>query len=649
MIRILSILALLIGSANAAVIQSGTVTPGHVGAWATTNVLQDGGPATNGVLTELGTQNAGYGYCQNSAPITGPYRQLCMGFASGVATISASSYNGAGLSALSFVVNGIPFTFPTQEFNFKSLGGICDGSHPTQDTAALAKLITVVNASTFGVTALFPQGRCNFNQSFAANLLPNGSLTIQGYGADTTELYFETDNDGVDVAIPSGAQSWPRTDGNLATSGAAVRIYGVSVVRDMPNASYAKTAIHIHGVASGGDGDGLQQAVLRDVTVRGTYDPNTSSYGGWGKGVWYDNIAQTTTDHLVAHSKTDVGAYAIEISGQQIPTEFFSVGHMVNNLYTHGMSGILLGDYIQGLVWTNGICLGDYGVNATSALRGTDGIQVSNVQFSVNKAVVKAGSTTSFVDHIMLSNNYMLFPSTAGFHAVDLTNVLHLNVTGNSFGGQGVGGQVGVYIDNGDMSALYPTLPKTVVGNTFFNINHADSYGVQLLGNREAVTIGGTVTVGDAVSLTITSSAVAGSPVTVSYAVVSGDDLSAIATGLAAQINGNSNFSAAGVTATSSGAVVTVTEPNRLFPPFVGSPSWSSSVSGSATETVSFVLKVPVLNATIGPNQSGVTTTFGYDQAPPGNNVWMFNGTEGTNGLDTIFQSTSGDLYLRGQ
>ena len=112
MIRILSILALLIGSANAAVIQSGNVTPGHVAAWATTDVVQDGGPATNGTLTELGTQSTGLAYCQNNAPISGAYTQLCLGMVDGIPSITSNSYNGAPQARMQLIVDGISYALP---------------------------------------------------------------------------------------------------------------------------------------------------------------------------------------------------------------------------------------------------------------------------------------------------------------------------------------------------------------------------------------------------------------------------------------------------------------------------------------------------------------------------------------------------------
>lgn len=38
---------------NTGVLQSGSITPGHLAVWTTTGVIQDGGPATNTVLASL--------------------------------------------------------------------------------------------------------------------------------------------------------------------------------------------------------------------------------------------------------------------------------------------------------------------------------------------------------------------------------------------------------------------------------------------------------------------------------------------------------------------------------------------------------------------------------------------------------------------
>ena len=95
-------------------------------------------------------------------------------------------------------------------------------------------------------------------------------------------------------------------------------------------------------------------------------------------------------------------------------------------------------------------------------------------------------------------------------------------------------------------------------------------------------TIGGTITSIDIVTLTATSSTIKGSPVSVSHTVGALDTTTTIAAALAAAINANANLSAAGVAASQSLAVITQSYP-------LGTTiSWTSSVSGAATETVTY-------------------------------------------------------------
>lgn len=110
--------------ANAAqqVQQSGTVTPGHIPSWTTSGVIQDGGAATNGYVTNLGIfANGGLPSCitasttprANFNPASSPYSQFCefttMGGASG---ISLQSYNGAPNANFEFLINGQTYPFP---------------------------------------------------------------------------------------------------------------------------------------------------------------------------------------------------------------------------------------------------------------------------------------------------------------------------------------------------------------------------------------------------------------------------------------------------------------------------------------------------------------------------------------------------------
>jgi hypothetical protein len=106
------------------------------------------------------------------------------------------------------------------------------------------------------------------------------------------------------------------------------------------------------------------------------------------------------------------------------------------------------------------------------------------------------------------------------------------------------------------------------------------------------VTIGGSTTAGDTVQLILTSSAIAGSPLTFSYIVAASDTLESIAANFNAQINSNAPLSAAGISASLATAtgVITISAPSALNP----SPAWTKSItpskpSATATEVVTIV------------------------------------------------------------
>lgn len=98
------------------VLQSGTITPGHVTKWISNGVVGDGGTASNGGLSSLGvTNNGGPGICVNSGPQTGAgYNQLCLSAAtSGAGKITLQNYGTATAQNLDFVINGNTITVPS--------------------------------------------------------------------------------------------------------------------------------------------------------------------------------------------------------------------------------------------------------------------------------------------------------------------------------------------------------------------------------------------------------------------------------------------------------------------------------------------------------------------------------------------------------
>lgn len=122
---------------------------------------------------------------------------------------------------------------------------------------------------------------------------------------------------------------------------------------------------------------------------------------------------------------------------------------------------------------------------------------------------------------------------------------------------------------NGPMSAFTSVVNTSSGGNTetlTFNNQNADTavIGGTVQPQVWAVDLTGAATEADVNSLEFTSAGLAGSPVSVTYTTAMSDTPTLIATGLKNAINANSVLSTAGVTATSSGANITVNVPTVL-------------------------------------------------------------------------------------
>jgi phage tail sheath gpL-like len=146
---------------------------------------------------------------------------------------------------------------------------------------------------------------------------------------------------------------------------------------------------------------------------------------------------------------------------------------------------------------------------------------------------------------------------------------------------------------------------------------------VQLLGsnasqepaNLYTVTVGGTVTSTDVLTLTFANPNIVNGTEAVAYTAQGGDTTTTIAAALAAAINADTILNGLGITATSAVAVVTVTYPNGVQPGQEGgSPTEpatqnvtviTGSLSGGATETLA------VANASVGTNIGIALTALG--------------------------------------
>lgn len=99
------------------VTQSGQVTPGHVPAFVTSNVIGDGGSAVDGSITNLGLVGNGTPFCINDVDVSAAsgYHQLCIGAnALGGGLLSYNAFGGAAVLPFQFNINGTTYVFPGQ-------------------------------------------------------------------------------------------------------------------------------------------------------------------------------------------------------------------------------------------------------------------------------------------------------------------------------------------------------------------------------------------------------------------------------------------------------------------------------------------------------------------------------------------------------
>jgi hypothetical protein len=99
--------------AQAPVIQSGSVTQGHLPWWVTDGVIGDAGTANNNTVTSLGATGQGPIICANSAAISVPRNQVCIGSDSNSGYIYFNTPNNP--PSLLVSINGSPTPFLVQQ------------------------------------------------------------------------------------------------------------------------------------------------------------------------------------------------------------------------------------------------------------------------------------------------------------------------------------------------------------------------------------------------------------------------------------------------------------------------------------------------------------------------------------------------------
>ena len=170
---------------------------------------------------------------------------------------------------------------------------------------------------------------------------------------------------------------------------------------------------------------------------------------------------------------------------------------------------------------------------------------------------------------------------------------------------------------------------------------------------------GQSITVGDVLTLTVRDTALSGGSQNVSYTVASGNDLTAIATGLKNAINANSALSTLGVTATSATATVTIksTSANptvyrdataataKEYLDLNICPNRIETIGVSGTKTTSDVMTVVFLDAGL----SGGTKTINYSVQAGDNLTSIATGISNAINADTSLQGIGVSSTSSGQ
>ncbi len=131
------------------------------------------------------------------------------------------------------------------------------------------------------------------------------------------------------------------------------------------------------------------------------------------------------------------------------------------------------------------------------------------------------------------------------------------------------------------------------------------AYASQPNNGTQTVTIGGTITSGDQLTITVYDHGLPQAYEPVSYTVASSDTLTTIATNLTLAINNDTNLQAIHVSATSIGAIISITSTSSNI------TSYNSSINSGATETLTLPINVTITG------DSGATFYYTTDGSTP--------------------------------
>ena len=330
----------------------------------------------------------------------------------------ARAIEGGAAKALAALENGV--------IDVRRLGAACDGVDTGADTPAFRSALARAALRPYGAVIRVPAGRCLLSEGLTAALHHNQALSIEGAGADVSELVFTADTDGVAVTL-SSANAWLRS-GTANLSGALFHMTGLSLVRGL--ATEGRNAVTISNTAAVNPGS--RQVQLENIVVRGD-----GVGGSFQNGIVLNKISTALVDNYYFRAAYRAGSTGTGIVMSS--TAGFNGGglNVTRTAIDYAQTCYRLGEYLQGITIVNSSCVGAQdGIVASSASLTNDLIASTTSHWDVRHSVVTSNgwSSITFVNNYLLAND----PATSNdFLAFDLTNGARHHFTGNHILGRG--------------------------------------------------------------------------------------------------------------------------------------------------------------------------------------------------------------------
>lgn len=321
---------------------------------------------------------------------------------------------------------GAPAAAEDGVIDVRRLGAACDGVNAGADTPAFRSALAQSALRPYGTRIRVPAGRCLLSEGLVATLNNNQALSIEGDGADVSELVFTADTDGIAVTLAS-ASAWLRT-GTTNLSGAVFRMAGLSLVRGV--ATEGRNAVTVSGTATANPGS--RQVQLENLVVRGD-----GTGGAFQNGIVLSKISTALVDNFYFRAAYAAGSTGAGIVMASAPGYNGGGLNVTRAEIDYAQTCYRLGEFLQGIGISNSSCVGAQdGIVATSASLTNDLIASTTSHWDVRRSVVTSHgwSSLTFVNNYILANDAA---ASNNFTAFDVTDGARHHFTGNHILGRG--------------------------------------------------------------------------------------------------------------------------------------------------------------------------------------------------------------------